>query len=572
MSGVDRGRSRLASGLSRAGLGLVSLVATVVLLNTEVVPLGAVRAEDLASDYGLLTWNFWEVTESLTRGQNPYRTTLLYHPLGSNLATHTLGPGFFPVGLVAKAWWGGPDYPLYAHRGAILLCFSAGMLLAHFALRALGAGPLPALAAATGWAFAAFWRPIVANPTLASACMLLPATTLVVVRLVKAPSAGRAVALAVLVAGSVYFSEYFSAFILLALGVVFTGALAAADSRKSLWTVVSRLAPRGVGLAAAAGVLAAGPFLTSWAGSEGRPPKERQLAAGGANLGGFLLPDPNLTPLYRSETASSWHARVKRGRGPFLGFPTVVLAVVGAFVSRGPSRRLLLALAAAFFILSLGPVLKVLGTNTGVPLPYAVLSRAPPFDMARDPQRLAAFGIWAALCLAALGLTGVSQALARRRGPEAGLVVGAVALAWWAAEGYCPGLRPVVFTPPVQLRSLPPGAVANLPLTITDGLAMFLQVFHGRPILTGYVSRASPRQFAHVSRLQELMETDPRAFAAAMRSLGVGTLILQPGTPDSITAVLLGSGIRVLDLREGLDLSDARRPESPGSSGSAPPR
>jgi hypothetical protein len=35
--------------------------------------------------------------------------------------------------------------------------------------------------------------------------------------------------------------------------------------------------------------------------------------------------------------------------------------------------------------------------------------------------------------------------------------------------------------------------------------------------------------------------------------------ILQPGTPDSIAAVLPGNGLRVLDLREGLDLSDARR-------------
>ena len=73
-------------------LFVFSVTVSLALLNTEVLPLGAVRAEDLAKDYGLLTWNFWAVTESVLRGENPYETTLLFHPLGANLAAHTLGP------------------------------------------------------------------------------------------------------------------------------------------------------------------------------------------------------------------------------------------------------------------------------------------------------------------------------------------------------------------------------------------------------------------------------------------------------------------------------------------------
>ena len=91
----DTGRSERGAGAWRwVGLPLVGLLSTLVLLNTEVLPLDAVRQADLASDYGLLTWNLWATTEAVRHGESPYETRLLFHPLGSNLAAHTLGPGF----------------------------------------------------------------------------------------------------------------------------------------------------------------------------------------------------------------------------------------------------------------------------------------------------------------------------------------------------------------------------------------------------------------------------------------------------------------------------------------------
>ena len=120
-------------GASRWSRGFVLLcfavVAALVLLRAEVLPLGAVRPE-LSKDHGLLTWSFWAVTESTLRGESPYETRLLFHPLGSNLTAHTLGPGFLPIGLAAKLARGGAaDYPLYARRVSILVCFALGTLL-----------------------------------------------------------------------------------------------------------------------------------------------------------------------------------------------------------------------------------------------------------------------------------------------------------------------------------------------------------------------------------------------------------------------------------------------------------
>jgi hypothetical protein len=551
-----RGATRLGHGLLTV---LLCLAAVVALLNVEVLPLGAVRVPDLASDYGLLTWNFWSTTEAARHGQSLYRTRFIYHPVGSNLAAHTLGPGFVPIGLAARALRGGrPDYPLYAHRLAIMACFTLGLWLALLALRALGADGPSALAAAAGWTFAPLWRPMLANQTLASGCFLLPAVAHAAITLGRRPSTPRAVALAVLVGSSPYFSEYYGAFIPIALAAAVVALLASREGRTLLAGIARALGPRGLVLAAGAGCLAALPLLLGWWGAEGRPPGQRQIVVGGANLAGFLVPDPVLSPVYSAEALARLHALVRRGSAPFLGLATLGLAAVGAAVTCGLKRRLLLTLAVLFLVLSLGPVLRVFGTNTGLPLPYALLARVPPFHLAREPQRLAAFALWALVSLAALGLAALNRGLGRRFGRVAAAGLVGMAAGVWLAEGYSPGAPPVRFVPPPELAALPPGAVIDLPLTITDGLAMFLQIYHGRPIVTGYVSRASPGQFEHVRRLQELLETDPQGFVAAMRRLHVGTAILHPGTTDEQAREVEATGLRVVDLRQGLTLEPVR--------------
>jgi len=226
------------------GLPALCLLSTLLLLNNEVLPLGAVRAEDLASDYGLLTWNLWATTESALRGESPYHTRLLYHPLGANLAVHTLGPGFAPLGILMRAVLGGrSDYPLYAHRLAIVVCFALGMLLAYRALCAMGASAPAAVAGGVGWAFAACWRLIVANQTLSAACFLLPAVTLGVVAFVRRPSTVRLAVLALLVGAGVYFSEYFAVFIAAAVLVVALAATTSSGTRAVLSRCAALVAP-----------------------------------------------------------------------------------------------------------------------------------------------------------------------------------------------------------------------------------------------------------------------------------------------------------------------------------------
>jgi hypothetical protein len=94
---------------------------------------------------------------------------------------------------------------------------------------------------------------------------------------------------------------------------------------------------------------------------------------------------------------------------------------------------------------------------------------------------------------------------------------------------------------------------------------MFLQIFHERPVITGYVSRTSEDQWDQVASLQRLRATDPREFVRELRGLGVRTVILGPGTPAATARLLANHRFFVVDLRNGLPLSDAR-PKGHGAS------
>ncbi len=213
---------------------------------------------------------------------------------------------------------------------------------------------------------------------------------------------------------------------------------------------------------------------------------------------------------------------------------------------------MLLVLVFVFLLLSLGPTLRVFGERSSLPMPYAALMHVPPFDMARAPQRVAVLGIWGLVSLASLGLSAVARTLARRSGAIVASTATLLALAWWCAEGRHPSAASAAFHPPPVLQRLPTGGVASLPLSIMDGGAMFLQMFHERPIVTGYVSRISERQYEHVERLQNLLARDPAPFAAEAHRIGVRTLILQPGLPDEAAAGFVDRGLHVIDLRGGL--------------------
>ena len=163
-------------------------------------------------------------------------------------------------------------------------------------------------------------------------------------------------------------------------------------------------------------------------------------------------------------------------------WPGLVLLVFGArgLRARDRSVRLLLVIAASFFVLSLGPELTIAGWRAG-PMPFALLRRLPFVAAVKHPHSFM-IPVWiAAAMLAARGLS--------RSGLGAGGVAAVVVAAFlettnaWPRRDARPPAAPDVYR---LLEAQPPGAVLELPCNVVaDSDAQWASIFHRRPIVNG---------------------------------------------------------------------------------------
>jgi hypothetical protein len=528
----------------------LSAAASLLLLRRHVLPLGGIV--EPGADYGLMIWNLWFVERAVTHGESPYVTSLLYHPLGARLVKHTLVPGFWPVTFMTRVLSGGdPLYPLYAHRLCSLLSFTLALSLTYLVLRRLGFARGVAAVPAVAYAFCDFNILHVPHLNHVSAAFLLPLTALLFIRLFEQPRTPRALAAAFVMGASVYFTELV-VFLWMAALLALAAAAALPGTRGDIRRVAAGLGAPGLAAAVLFFLVTMAPFALSWALDPGKAPIPRQASNWSANLAGFVVPRPEATPLYGG-LFSGWSARVAKGIGGqevFLGFPLLLLAVAG--VARRPRGWTAIAagVALGFAVLSLGPTLKVGGLETGWPMPYAALMKVPPFEMGRTPVRCVLLAVFALAFPAAVGLAWARDTVRRHGGTGAAACLVVVILAWTVAEVVSPAPQSRAYAPPAALGGLVPGPVVNVPISVFDGRAVFLQTFHGQPIATGFVSRRTPAQLAHVRTLDLLLEGDPPAFLRHLGRLGVRNIILGPGTPPGTAEALTAGPINVVDLRQ----------------------
>jgi hypothetical protein len=263
-----------------------------------------------------------------------------------------------------------------------------------------------------------------------------------------------------------------------------------------------------------------------------------------------VVPDPVATPLYGRLFASvSAGLSGIGGHEVFVGFPLLLLAAVG--LGRRPRGWTAVAagLAAFFLVLSLGPTLKLGPSSTAIPLPYALLMKVPPFDAGRTPVRCVLLGVFFLSLLAAEGARRALDA-ARRRRRWAGTAALLGILAWATFEVRQPVPPAPRYAVPPELDRLVPGPVVNVPPSFMDGWAVFLQTLHGQPIATGFVSRRTPDQLAHVRELDRLFREDVPAFLRHAQALGIRNVVLGPGTPAEAAEQILAGPVNVVDLRE----------------------
>jgi hypothetical protein len=235
----------------------------------------------------------------------------------------------------------------------------------------------------------------------------------------------------------------------------------------------------------------------------------------------------------------------------WLGVAPMVLTVL-ALRSKTSRTHATAWLLTGFLALlwALGPHLFVLGQNSGLILPNAILRYVPLLSNARVPGR--------ALVLTYLGLSLVSAmclAALRRRGLGLPLALGLLGL---LVIDFAPLPFPLVALDHPRVYDVlrtqaDRGAVLELPFGMRDGFGedgafderiLWYQTIHERPLIGGFVARISPH-------LRRAYEEDPLLSSLLRLSTGDAA-----GPPDALTADVarlsmrrLGISFVVLDRR-----------------------
>ncbi|MEP7198363.1 MAG: hypothetical protein ABI874_00985, partial [Chloroflexota bacterium] len=207
-------------------------------------------------------------------------------------------------------------------------------------------------------------------------------------------------------------------------------------------------------------------------------------------------------------------------RTVFAGFTVLALAAVGAWRARPRSSLWVLNLS-AFFLLSLGPYLHILGQVVApIPLPYAWLYALVP--LVRITRSVSRFDVMVMLALAVLAALGLA---ALRHRPRLVALCAALIAVEFLAVPY-PMWR--LDVPPFyeQLRrEAGDFAVLELPINWDRPDPLVYQTVHAHPLVTAYTSRSNPLSIVERTPiLDELRTLQPDIIVYDTRAIALSVL------------------------------------------------
>lgn len=435
------------------------------------------------SDAWQNTWNIWWTQRALFAGENPYTTTMILHPYGASLYIHPLNIVTTLLVLPVQLGFGA----IAAYNAAVLLGFVltgygvyllalrliANHWIAWFAGAVVAFSPFHLIRLADGhlsW-ITIQWIPFFMlflldalethrRRSILAAALFLIATTLT----------------------SWYLGLYAMVFTALLVVVRMPAVLRARAWQRELTTLLGIGAATFVGLAP---VLL--PTIAEYQASfqRGSAGWDRLIVAHSADLVDLVFPT-TLHPVW-GDAAHGWHHAMRHGIWGWQitpGFVVLLLALIGSATHWRATRNWVI-IVVALYILALGPRLVVLGHNTGIPLPYELLSPIPGISTARRPNHLIVVMLPLIAVLAGYGL----RFLSTQR--PWGLVATPVMITLAAYELLVLPLPAMMFDMhPIyaDLRNQP-GAVLELPLGHRSAEPMKSQFIHERPTVGGYLSR-----------------------------------------------------------------------------------
>ena len=438
-------------------------------------------------------WKMGFIADALRAGRDPFFAPDIYVPFGYPLAYGEITP-IHTFGMAPLTWLFGPvvSYNLAALGSTVLSGWAVYLLARRWLLRdsemPVRLAALAAFTAGAAFAFSAYrmqkltgHMPLFDTHWLALALLWFD-LWLDRGRLREGAVLGGMVALAAL-------SSWYYAFLLgLALPVV---ALARAgnlvphlrDPRRWLSAVLAVVVVLTLCL----------PFLVPYLQLDSRGATVvplREAAFWAASFTDYLMPNP-LHPL--------WGEAISRVMWPLptpmmtefvisIGWVTLLLALIGARRTHGPSWRSLKWMMIAAFVLSLGPYLTISRLPLDIPLPDLLLREIVPFaDSVRSWGRFSVLVQLGACVLTAAGLASLLRTQSARRQVGYGvLALGLILFGAWQGPQPLSEMRPR----PVDtwLAAQPDrDPIMEFPLAeALSGPAMWYTTVHGHPVTFGY--------------------------------------------------------------------------------------
>lgn len=342
----------------------------------------------------------------------------------------------------------------------------------------------------------------------------------------------------------------YGAFGVLLIGVVVIGALVLALFKRS-YRAPAWNAFRNAAIAAVMFVIGLAPYLANMLGDlavEG----DFLVEGGGfsdifsVDVLGFLFPT-QLHPLFGTlirtladnsalrPDRSQW--MVNKGQHLFLGFSVMLLALYGLWVNRKRTWVwAVAALTALFLLISLGPVVRFGGHETGIPGIFPLLLKIPFFQANRYPSRYSVVILLGMGILAALGVAALLARIKPNRRTWVAVALAAIVL----FEHLSVPLPLSDFRLPPAYEAVVtdarPGAILDLPIGWRNGFNVFgkadtiimftqwYQTFHGKPRLGGNTSRNPEQKFQYfmehpvigvLAALQDGRAVEPEDFDTA---------------------------------------------------------
>ncbi|HEV2295956.1 MAG TPA: hypothetical protein VGR35_19075 [Tepidisphaeraceae bacterium] len=504
----------------------------------------------LGSDDGFQNiWNLWWVDKSLTQlHQSPFYTTWLHAPAGTTLVGHTLNPfnGLLAIPLRRVM------SPEATYNTIIVFSFVVGGWTTYALARAVSGSRAGALLAGFLFTFSAFHFAHATSHLQLVALEWVPLCLLGLLRLMEKPMLPRALAAAgavLLVALCDYYYLLYSAIAGVLLYAVMAGAkrdiafgLRRPHVVPLLALVAASLATTGVLVAQVIIANQRDPFF----GAHSATIYYTDLLAPFIPGGSWVF--HTWTERYWSVFPAGWVEM-----SVYVGWGAIVLAVIAWRRRRESAAPTAVAwcvvMALVFFVLSLGPELRVWGLKTGGPMPYALLERfVPIFRLSGLPVRMMVMVSLALAVLAACGWAALARSPASpRRNLIMAALLGLIIFETWP--------RPLPITShPIPawvhaLQDLPPGSYIDAHTHPAHSL--YYQTIHEKPFAFGYISR-EPASVA-TEKLRKLLAART-GDVATLRSAWGFDYFVTPATMDvpAATIVYDDGETRIYSLRPSL--------------------